>query len=300
MSRRITLEQWIKEACEDKDKLGTDGQQKACSMIALLHVKATGVGTEEVHSKTLDSKTQSFSALAKFFENKACAFAQDLTGIQTFRLQAFYGSNEPQASHTFTVYEGALTAGEAAPWSKHEPTATGLLAQLMKHNEALSTDNRQIVQGVLGMLMTERVEVQKERMEMNLLMRDVLLNLRKEAHAEGMEKLRYQRESEERAALFKLAPGMVNALTGTEIVPINTVDSQIIEALALKVTPQQLQGMVAMGVISQEMMPVIMNRMKQIRDEAEKRANLLKAGLPPEESNPQGASVNGAAVEKAS
>lgn len=278
MSRRITLEQWIKEACEDADK------GKPCSMISLVHVKSIGSGTEEVHSKPLDSKTQSFSALAKLFENKACGFAQDMAGLQIFRLQAFYGSNEPQASHTFTVFEGNLTAGDAVPFAKHEPSVTGIVAQQMKHIEVLMADNRQIVQGVLGMLMTERVEVQKERMEMNLLMRDVLLNLRKEAHAEGMEKLKYARESEERAAFAKLIPGMVNSLTGSEIIPQAAADSALLDAIALKATPQHLQMLVATGVISQEQMVVLAQRFQKTREEAEKRSALLKT-LPAEESN---------------
>lgn len=297
MSKRITLEQWIKEACEDADK------GKPCSMIALVHVKSIGVGTEEVHSKSLEQKTQSFSALAKFFENKACAFSQDLTGLQTFRLQAFYGSNEPQASHTFTVFEGSMTGGEVAPWSKHEPTTQGIVAQQMKHIEVLiadyrllMADHRGFVQAVLGMFMTERQDVSKERMEMTLLTRDVLLNMTKESHASAMEKLKYVRESEERAAIAKLIPGMVNSLTGTEIVPQSVADTSILDAIAMKATPQHLQMLVATGIISQEQMVVLAQRFQKTREEAEKRASILKT-MPSEDPGQQvAAGFNGVTV----
>ncbi len=179
--RRVTVEQWIAEALADSDK------PKPCNAIALVYARQMGIGIDEVHTKEIQGTTVSSKQLAELFINKACAYSQDLTGLQTFRLLAFYGANEPQASFTFTIFEGALTAGEKAPWSKHEPTANGFLAQLMKHNEAIMGDYTGLVKGVIGMFLTERQEIQAERMEMNVIMRDVLLNLRKEDHAMTLE-----------------------------------------------------------------------------------------------------------------
>lgn len=269
MAKRITLEQWITEALGDADK------GKPCSGLGLVHLKS-GIGTEEVHTKPIEGTTANFRALAEFFMNKATAYAQDMPGIQTFRLVAFYGSNEPQAAHTFTVFEGSLTAGEHTPWSKHEPTPSGHLALAMKHNEWLQNDYRQLVQGVMGMLVSQSVEHQKEKAEINVLMRDVLLNMRKEDHAMQLERLRFQRESEERAMIGKSLPGLLNAFTGTDIMPASTVDTQIIEGMAMKVGPDDLKLMVMTGKMTQQEALVIAQRFAAIREEAEKKKQAIQ------------------------
>lgn len=276
---RITLEDWIKEALADADK------GAPCSGLALVHLKQ-GLGTEEVHTKELAGTSVSVAQLAEFFQNKACYFAQDMPGLQSFRLQAFYGTAEPRASHTFTVFEGNMTGGEQVPWSKHEPTPQGLLAQLMKHNEALSGDMRMTTQGMIGMLMQSFVEHNKEKAEMHGILRDVLLNLRKEEHAMRMEQLRFQRESEERKMLGQLAPSFVNYLTGKEVISENHADSQLIEAFALKCEPQHLQMMVGMGLVSNEQAMLLANRFTKIKEEHTKRQQAL-ATVPPEDSNGQ-------------
>ena len=275
--RRITLEQWIAETLADADK------GKPCSALSLVHARSMGTGTEEVHTKEIVGATVSSKQLAAFFENKACAYAQDLTGVQVFRLLAFYGANEPQATHTFTVFEGAITAGEQAPWSKHEPTQTGLLAQLMKHNENVMGNYTQVVQGMMGMLMSRDLEHQKEKMEMNVIMRDVLLNLRKEDHAMALEQKKFARETEERLMFAKALPSLMNYVAGRDVIPENHADSQLIEAIALKIEPKQLQMLSQMGIFSQEQILILTNRFAKIRDEYQKRQTAL-ATVPPEDS----------------
>jgi hypothetical protein len=272
--KRITLEDWITEALSDADK------GAPCSVLSLIYLK--GIGTEEVHSKVIEA-TANMRGLAEFFTNKACAYAQDLPGVQSFRLEARYGKAEAQASHTFTVFEGQVTAGNLTPWSKHEPTGNGLLAQLMKHNEQIMGQYSTLVQGFVGMLMSDHVEHNKEKAEMHVILRDVLLNMKKEEHANRIEQLKFQRESEERAMFGRALPGMMNYVTGREIVPESHVDSQLVEAMALKFSPQDLQMLVALGKISQQEALVLSQRFSKIREEAEKRQKAL-AAAPSEET----------------
>ncbi len=279
MAKRITLEHWITEALGDADK------GKPCSAIGLVHLKS-GIGTEEVHTKPIEGTNANFRALADFFMNKATAYAQDMPGIQTFRLVAFYGSNEPQAAHTFTVFEGSLTAGVHAPWSKHEPTPSGHLALAMKHNEWLQQDYRNLVQGVMGMMLQERTEHAKERAEMNMVMRDVLLNLRKEDHAMQLERQRYIRESEERAMIGKALPGLINAFTNSEIMPSTLVDTQIIEGMAMKVGPEDLKLLVMTGKLTQQEALVVAQRFAAIREEAEKKKLAVQAAPSEDKETP--------------
>ena len=298
--RRVTVEEWIKEALSDEDKGGP------CCAISLVHARSMGVGTEEVHTKEITTTTASSAQLGTFFVNKACAYAQDMPGLQTFRLLAFYNTtaaaptndvpgsfktpNEPRASFTFTVFEGQLTAGEQAPWSKHEPSQQGLLAQLMKHNEQIMGNYTGLVQGMMGMLMHQNVEHQKEKMEMNVIMRDVLLTMKKEDHAMKMEQHKFQRESEERQMFARALPHLLNSVTGREVVPEAHGDSQLIEAIALKIEPQQLQMLAQMGIFTQEQILVLTNRFTKIREEHAKRREAL-ATVPPEDSNDDKASA---------
>ena len=274
--RRVTVEQWIAEALADTDK------GAPCSGIALVHQKAIGVGTDEIHTKEIQGTTASSKQLAEFFINKACAYAQDLPGTQTFRLLAFYGKGEPQAAFPFTVFEGALTAGENVAASKHEPSTTGLLAQLMKHNENIMSMHQRMTEGFLGMLVTRDLKHQEEKAEMNLIMRDILLNLRKEDHAMALEQKKFQRESEERQMLGRALPSLLNVLSGREVIPESHADSQLVEALALKVEPQHLQMLGQMGIFDQNQLMILANRFKKIRDEHEARRAAL-ATIPPED-----------------
>jgi hypothetical protein len=266
---RVTVEQWITEALRDPDK------GKDCSGLALVHLKAGGVGQEEVHAKPI-SGPQDFRALAQFFIAKACGHAQDLPGQQFYKLLAFYGSQEPQASFTFAVFEGNLAAGDKTPWSKHDPSQTGLLAQLMKHNETLMGFAVQVVQGVAAGSFQRDIAHQQEKAEMTVILRDVLLNMKKEEREARMEQLKFERESAERQMLGRALPSMLNYATGREIIPESHADSQIIESLGLRVTPEHLQLMVGMKMITQEESLLLAARFTKIREEHEKKQAALR------------------------
>jgi hypothetical protein len=276
--KRITLEQWITEACQDADK------GKDCSLLQLVYLKPGGVGHEDVHSKVIQGP-QDFKSLGMFFTGKACVFAQDLPGMQSFKLLAYYGEQEPKASHTFTVFEGNVTAGDKAPWSKHEPTAQGMQAQLMKHNETLMGQCVQLVQGLTAALLQRDMAHQQEKAEMTVILRDVILNMKKEDREAKLEQLKFQRESEERAMVARLLPSMVNYATGRELVPENLADTQIIEALALRIKPEQLQMLQASGLVTPEQLLLLTARFKKIRDEHEAKQKAF-ATAPPEDSGP--------------
>lgn len=276
--RRITIQDWITDALQDADK------GAPCSHLGLFHIR--GMGVDEVHTKPLQGP-QDYKKLADFFTAKACAYAQDMTGIQSFRLQAFYGTNEPRNTHTFTVVDGQLTAGENVAYSKFEPTPTGLLGQLMKSLENTNGQMMQFTQGMVGMLMQSFSEHQKEKAEMHMIMRDVLLSQRKEAHDMQMSQLKFQRESEERQMIGRMLPSAVNYLTGKEVLPDALGDSLIVEQMALKFTPNDLQMLVSLGKISQEQAMMLAARFTKIREEHEKRQKSLATA--PAEDPPKAA-----------
>lgn len=276
--RRVTVEQWIAEALQDNDK------GSPCTALALMHVRAGGVGEEEIHTKELKGGTANYKQLAETFVNKACGFSQDLPGIQTFRMLAFYGKSEPQSSFPFTCLEGSLTAGQDAGFSKHEPTPTGLLGQLMAHNERLATINAQMVQTMAVNALQKDKDMMAERAEMNIIMRDVLLNQRKENQAMAMEQLKFQRESEERAMVGRLLPGMVNHLTGRELIPQTHADSEFLDAIVSRLQPDQIKMLVGLGLLSETEATVLVERLRKVREEQAKRQAILREA-PPENAN---------------
>ena len=284
--RRVTVEQWIAEALQDSDK------GAPCSALALVHMKATG-GEEEIHTKQINGP-QNYKSLAEFFVSKATGFCQDLPGIQTFRLLAFYGKTEPQAAIPFTASEGALTAGQEVPFSKHEPSQVGLLGLLMKHLESITAQYSGVVQAFAVQSVQRETAIQQERAEMNAIMRDVLLNMRKEDQAMRMEQLRYTRESEERAMLGRLLPSFINAATGKEIVPEEHAASEFLDGLALKVSPEHLDLLINMGVIDKGQASFFAQRIKKVREEAAKRQKALTEAPPEGDS-----SLNGEAKKEA-
>jgi|SRR6185369_7340786 len=276
--KRVTVEQAIAAALSDSDK------GKPCSAISLVFIK--GMAQEEIHTKQLTGEPQSAEELGAFFVARATGYAQDLPGISNFKLLFFYGGNEPQASQPFTVVEGELTAGGDIPYSKHEPTPTGLLGQLMKHNENIMQMATAMVQGLTVSALQREEAQRKEVMEAQMIVRDVIFNMRKEAHEHRMAELTFQRESKEREMFGKALPSILNGLTGREVISENHADTELVDAMALKVKPEQLKMLVATGLITQEMGALLAARFSKTLERQKAEAEALKQ-LPPENSEPQ-------------
>lgn len=273
--KRQTVQGWIEQALEDADK------KSPCTGLSLVYLR--GISQEEIHTKEL-AGPQSAQALAAFFIDRACGYAQDLAGIQTFKLLAFYGSNEPKASFPFTVCDGQLTAGDVAAHSRHEPTQTGVLAQLMKHNETVMQMNTALVTAIVS----DGMAVRKELAEATMLVRDAVMKFAELGHNKQMETLAFQRQTEERQMLLKAAPLLLNSLTGREILPQEFALGSIVEEMAEKVTAQDLQMLVALGKLSPQSAQGLAAHFAKVREEKAKTANLVKSA-PSEEAPPKAA-----------
>lgn len=273
--KRVTVEDWIVQVFADPDK------GKPCTAIGLVHVK--GVGYDEIHTKEFaPGVPQDPKALAQFFVDRAEATSQDLPGVQTFKLLAFYGKNEPQNHHYFTAVEGSLTAGTSdTPFSRHEPTQVGILAQLMKHNETVMLMNTDIVRTYAVASLEREHEFRREQGEMTMILRDVLLNMNKEKHEMRLKELEFQRSTEERRMMGKALPTVINYLSGREVMPEHHADSELLDSLALKVQPEQLEMMVSAGFMTHEQAAVLAHRFQKARERAQQQADMVRT-IPPE------------------
>lgn len=288
---RITIEEWLSGALSDTEKGGP------CTAIALVHMRPNGVGQEEVYAKQMvgtngEIQTVKVSDLASKITSSAVYFVQDIPGIQTFKILAFYnGGSEPRASHTFTVADGDLTAGDI-PYSRFEANERGLLGQLMKHNQDMMNMLSGIVQTTAVQSVLREKELRQDLREAEMIVRDVLLTMRKDAHQMKMEELQFQRQTQERAQLGRALPSIVNGLANREVFSENTADTELIDAISLKITPDHVNMLMTMGLLDKQQATILLARIAKTKERIRAEQEALRV-LPPEDSEKKGGDGNG-------
>jgi len=271
MARKYqTVEQWIDECLADKDK------EKSCSAFALMHM---GVPQKEVHTWPLGGRTWTGKSLAPAVISKAESFSQDLPGIQGFQLLAFFGEPEPQAWHPFKVYDGEISRGNDINISE-TPDARGLAAQLMKHLENKEKLLVGFVQGVVGTWSTERVALHKELTDAYEVARNAIMQLSDKTFQQEMDRMKFERASQERLELMRHAPALINTLSGREVLPQEHADSALIDNIARNIKPEMIQQLISLGIVPQQLAGPLMARIAQVhqRDAAQKQE--VKAATP--------------------
>ena len=227
---RITLDQWISEALTDPHK---DGE---CTRLSCVHVLGGG-GQEEVYSVTIGPNSGGLKAndLAEVFRHRAQSTVQDIPGSQLFYLFAFYhGRNEPQAKIPFRLNgEQQLAFGETEP-----PTVEGRTQQNMRMTEA---GFQFFFRQISDMVSTQASQLNEERAHSRMLLAenrdawDVVKNLvmahASQQHEYRMAEIKARQGAEDRAAIMRLGPALINSLTGREVFPQATEDTALIESL---------------------------------------------------------------------
>ncbi len=126
-------------------------------------------------------------------------------------------------------------------------------------------------------------DMRKEVMEAQMIVRDVIFNMRKEAHEARMQELTFQRESQERLMIGRALPSVLSQLTGRDITTEGHADSELIDAMATTVKPEQIKQLMAMGIIPQEFGALLVARFARTIEKQKQEAAALKT-LPPENS----------------
>lgn len=268
MSKRQTLEAWIHEVrvCVDNGK---------CTAISLVHKQ--GIADQEVHVCKLGDREISDKELADLFQNKAQHFGQDLPGVQTFCLLAFYdNANEPTARHPFVVHSmldyGGLTT--------EPPDDRGMRQQGMRLLEGIAGGVFKQVGAVfqasermLEISNARNVQLQTENQQIYGMLHQLIAKQLDREHEHAMAQLQYQRQTEEREKLLGLIPSLTNTITGKEIFPQSREDTAIIEEIARRISPEQLAMVGQVLNLPSEMMGLIAHRFtKVVEDDKRKRA----------------------------
>lgn len=275
---RKTIQAWIDEALSDNSKA-------PLTEIILFHMR--GIGQVEVY--TWKPKVQTdVKETADLFCDKAHAYAQDLAGIQMFVFEAFYGKSQCEAKFPYKVIPDpdAQTSGlETEP-----PTESGRVQQGMRWAEKLQDQvyrRQQVMENFTLQFMQEQGRDRQSLMAtVEMLMRDRMdaANLVVQmmtSHLEGqhrirMEELQFERDTQTRTALMKMAPPLVNSLTGRNIFPQATADTALIETIAAELNESHLQKLLELGLpdtitgpLAQRLMEA---RQKKVAEESAKRS----------------------------
>lgn len=287
--KRQTVDDWVQSVTSEVI------DNKPCSAIALLHLKGMGGATEEVTTKPIEGTVNS-KELADHLVGRAEGFSQDLPGLNTFKLIAFYGTNEPHNPFHFTTSDGTVMSRSETMMSAHEPTPTGLLGQLMKHNESLMSQNNQLVSGVMAManatismcfgpagVVQASIKSQLEAVDV---VKDAMLDMHKQRKELILEEAKAAQDLQTRKAVIDAIPHVVNRFVGREVFDEKTNDSKIIEGLALGVTPQDLEFLVSMGKLTKEQALILAARFAEIVKEKQREAEAIKK-VPSEDSQPK-------------
>lgn len=268
MARKTTLEQVIREMMQDPDKEGP------CTMLSLVHLQGASANEDEVHTVKLGKGGKEWKpdALAKLFMGKAEVHCQDMTGLQAYRLLAFYsGSDEAQAKHRFTVAgRGNEDHGVTEP-----PTKEGRMMQDMRITEGIVKVALQSHTQIIQML-TERLEKSEDRNVTAFELAEKVLLSKYEQEIKLQRAQMWNKLAEKSVALL---PAMANQLTGREVFPQNTQDTAIIDAICEHIKPEQIQML--SSLFPPELAGILMARLRKKHDEAVAETNAMMK-RPPE------------------
>lgn len=264
---RQQLHTWLQEAMNNPDK----GQ---AITVSLFHMKASSGGTakEEVHSTKITGQATALQ-IANLMNDKAEMFAGGFTGTQTFRVVVLYEGDSPddwKASYPMII-RGAI---EHDGLATEAPSKDGMVSQMMRHNEALMAQSFQLTtklfermdrqvesyQRQIDLYADSNEKLRQETVEAWELAKKLVVMQEETDHNHRMKELEYERSTEERAKFMKLLPGLANTAFGKEIIPQSTVDSEILETILSKVSPEQLTMVGQFLQLSPEMMAPLITR----------------------------------------
>jgi hypothetical protein len=291
-----TIGNWIGQALNDPDKTYYNRESNkevpaACVRLALVHNSPSG--EKEVDGVPIGSgyDDDRVLKLAERFFGRAQQDAQGQTGRQQYIIYAFYeGSPEPQSRYPFQL-NGHIVSLDGELGSE-PPTPEGRLSQRMRQDEANfqvyigATMNLIEKQNRFMEIMSGRLEKsQLENMQMFEALRDARMREVLSDHDLRMKEESAKQKSTMIEGAVKLAPALINRLTGQEIVPHSTEDSAILEALAGALTVDDIQQLnPLLAKLPQSVVGMLMSRLAEIESAKQKRKKELATTLKENES----------------
>lgn len=270
--QRKTLESWLRDALTDADK------DAPCTLLSLVHVQ--GQHQKELHSKKV-SPGMPLPELAGLFRGKADAYAQDLPGLQTFAILAFYGKSEPEASLPFTVqgdYGLDPVAGTFAPTPTGEKQmgmqfAQAALAMAFGQTRMLLEAQNTLV-ATLGNRLDKAMDENHDAID---IVRELILSKAADTHQHQMDQLKFERRTTLLNKLVESVPLAVNTITGREVFPQTSTDTALIEQIAdaFAEMPDEAIGKLA-AIMPPQLMAPLAQRMTEHLDKKRREKEAVR------------------------
>jgi len=250
---------------------------RPCSAVAMSHIGSNG--DVELASSQYGSSNFNPKELATLFNRRAETYSQDLPGIQTFQVIAFYGQAEPEAFLPFTKSGNETELGRSL--GTDSPDAKGIVQMMMRHQEGVvgmafrQTNNvNAVLESVLVRLENRLDRAERDRDEAVSLVRELtwtIADRRSEAEAKV---IRARDNSAMIQQALKSLPMLLNSAMGREVLPQASEDSAIVEKLAEHATTMSEEKLQAlMGALPPDAVPLIWSRVVRFQKEkAEKLA----------------------------
>lgn len=255
MFARNKLDAWIRRQVVRETE--EDGPLRK---LVLSHV-ANGKLGNEVHTVSVPKRDnrenlEDFISLAiNEFDAASEQDANGIGGTQTYIIQSVFGDNEEKtrarARFTFRVFgDEEEDTGEV---SSEPATKSGLLTQLMRHNEGLTKSlvaaNAQIISTLQRTIARQAEQLEKsdeQRIEGFRIMEDLLseknkrdIEAAREAHALDM-------KQDALNSVKMLLPVAINKMVGKHVLPENLSAKEAqFKALAESMTPDQFAGILS-------------------------------------------------------
>lgn len=241
---REEIRSWLEEIFDTQEEVG------GVSIISLTHNDGYGRELEIYSTKTGQTKWGDVPAMSDVLYRFADRHSRNLTGTQSFKLQAMFGpENRPlrylPLQITGALHFGALPGGGMAT---EAPTPTGQLQQAMRLTEQqaqlanaqvqhATQTQHQIIEG----LRAENLAYKRENAELWIAAKDLILDLLKMRHDTRMSELAAARAAEFQRQVMALAPALVNMMAGRDIFPNAIAEKSLLDGLAAGTSPEQMR-----------------------------------------------------------
>lgn len=260
MGKRKSISVWIDEALVDPDKVKADGSVARCCVMTLVHMN--GSQQIEVHSMRFGTgKSWQGHDIAEFMRGKAEVYAQDLVGIQTFQILAFYEEDLSPSRYIFTIAQSVdpttavFEPTDAGERQQKNVWTTAILSQVYRRQEVMDQHAMRHIE-TLSVMLQRAVQAQESATEM---CRELILQRVMSDREHELTMLDRQRKIDLQKGLFKIAPPLINTITGRNVFPQETEDTAIVEALC-ELDPEKVLGALGSMGVPNELAGVLMAR----------------------------------------
>ncbi len=281
--QKSKLERWIRQQV-----LLDDDDKGRCKKLILRHVAGGRYGSEilaiPVPKKAIEDGW--FQEATNDIEMRIVDDAEGLGGMQTYCVHSIYERRPDKPGSRFTIRE--TSADENMEDAESEPpTKTGIMSQMMRHNEAAirmslmasghvmttlkNTVSRQAE--TIEKLINEKMEglTTMERLRSEEVERRIMLQ-----KAESDEKMR----GEVFDKLAMLLPIAVNRISGKNLLPEKKTGTEtVIQGLIDSITPEQLEKL--QGVLSPAQLIALMEIFQSLHPETKKETPANGQGAVP-------------------